>query len=168
MENMEIEKGKFSNIFIKILVGIMSSDLSKVKHFLSEDLYNELQNEININIKNNEIHCFDEPNVKEINVIDYKQDDKYDIATIRLISRYMDYYIDKDSLKFKRGVNTHRIEKEHTLVFKRLLNAHKGAVVRCPGCGASLDVNNTGLCKFCGQIYSAITYDYVLYEVNNL
>ncbi len=165
---MDIEKGKFSNIFIKILVGIMSSDLSKVKHFLSDDLYNKIQNDINTNIKNNEIHCFDEPNVKEINITNHIQDNEYDIVTVQLISRYMDYFIDKDSLKYIRGVNTHRIEKEHTLVFKRLLNAHKDSVVRCPGCGASLDVNNTGVCSFCGETYSAITYDYVLFEVSNL
>ena len=169
MIDESILKGKFSNIFIKLLVGIMSSDLTKVKHFLSDEVYNRYQGVINQNIKNNEIQCYDELNVKELSIVGYDSDDKYDIVRVNLTSRYMDYVIDKDTLKYKRGVNDHRIEVNHILVFKKLKTANGNPmVVKCPGCGANLDVNNTGLCPYCGSIHSAESYGYVLYEVTNL
>ena len=64
MNDEELLKSKFSNIFIKLLVGIMSNDLKDIKHFLSENVYNKCQTIINDNISNNEIHCYDELNMK--------------------------------------------------------------------------------------------------------
>ena len=169
MEDKELLQGKIKNIFIKLLVGIMSNDLKDIKHYLSEEVYNKYQKEIDNNISNNEIHCYDELNVKDLTIDKVEKDDKYEIIYVTLISRYMDYYIDSDSLEYKRGVADHRIEESHTLVFKKLLEVgDRPAVIKCPGCGANLDVNNTGVCNYCGTIHSAESYDYVLYEVTNL
>lgn len=169
MEDKELLKGKFQNIFIKLLVGIMSNDLKDIKHYLSEEVCNKYQGEIDNNISNNEVHCFDELNVKEISIDNVEQDDKYEIVYVSLVSRYMDYYMDADTLSYKRGINDHRIEVPHELVFKKLLEVgDRPAVIKCPGCGANLDANNTGVCNYCGTIHSAESYDYVLYEVTNL
>ena len=123
---------------------------------------------INSNIANNEIRCFDEPNVKEINIEEEKDENDYHVVTVNLVSRYMDYYIDKDSLNYKRGTNDHRIELDHELVFKKRIDVSLQNSIKCPSCGANLDPNNTGYCNYCGVINSAISYDYVLYEVTNL
>ena len=169
MNDNELLKGKFSNIFIKLLTGIMCNDLKDIKHYLSEDVYNKYQNIIQENINNNEIHCYDELNVKEINIDRKETDEKYEIIYVSLISRYMDYYIDAKTLDYKRGVNSHRIEVKHDLIFKKLLDVgDRPSVIKCPGCGANLDVNNSGVCIYCGTVHSAETYDYVLYEVTNL
>ena len=169
MDDNELLKSKFSNIFIKIIVGIMSNDLKDVRHFLSDDLANKLQEMINTNVANHEFRCFDEPNVKEVNVIDYGTEDKYDIVIVNLISRYMDYYIDSDTKKYKRGTDDHRIELSHTLKFKKLKNVSaNNTAVKCPSCGANLDPNNSGYCKYCGKINSAESYDYVLFELTNI
>ena len=169
MDDNELLKSKFSNIFIKIIVGIMSNDLKDVRHFLSDDLANKLQEKINTNITNHEFRCFDEPNVKEVNIIDYGTDDKYDFVIVNLISRYMDYYIDSDTKKFKRGTNDHRVEITHNMLFKKLKSVTGNNIeVKCPSCGANLDPNNSGYCKYCGIISSAENYDYILYNIDNI
>ncbi len=169
MNDNDLLKGKFSNIFIKLLVGIMSNDLKDVKHFLSDDLYKKYQNIVNENLSNNEVHCYDELNVKDLSIDKIETDDKYEIVYVSLTSRYMDYYIDSESLNYKRGTNDHRIEEDHELIFKKLLIVgDRPAVIKCPGCGANLDANNTGYCKYCGTVHSAESYDYILYEVTNL
>lgn len=169
MNDNEILKSKFSNIFIKIIVGIMTNELKDVRHYLSDDLYNRLQSIINENVSNHEIRCFDEPNVKEVNIVNYGQDEKYDFINVDLVSRYMDYYIDSDTKKYKRGTNDHRLEITHRLVFKKLKGISANDIaVKCPGCGANLDPNNSGYCKYCGKTNSAESYDYVLYEVSNI
>ena len=68
MNENELLIGKFSNIFIKLIVGIMSNDLKDIKHYLSKEIYNRYQTMIDNNITNNEIRCFDEPNVKQISI----------------------------------------------------------------------------------------------------
>lgn len=166
--NDDLLKGKFSNIFIKLLVGIMSNDLKDVKHFLSDDLINRFQKMIDDNLKNHELRCFDELNVKEIEIEKIENDDKYEIVYVNLISRYMDYFIDKTSLEYKRGENDHRVEMSHNLIFKKLKDISLSTSVKCPSCGANLDPNNSGYCKYCGEIKSAESYDYVLYEITNI
>lgn len=169
MNDEELLKGKFSNIFLKLLVGISSRDLKNIKHYLSDDIYARYQKVIDEDKNNNEIHCFDELNVKELYITKKDEDEKYDYIYVNLVSRYMDYFIDSNTLNYKRGINDHRIEKDHELIFRKLKSINeREIVIRCPGCGTSLDVNKTGVCPYCGETYSAELYDYILVEVTNL
>lgn len=164
--NAELES-KFSNMFIMLLLGIQSNDLSDVKHYLSDEVYNKYSEVCKRHLDNNEMQLYDEMNVKEIR-INLTEEDDYDIANVHIVSRYMDYIIDIDSGKKKSGVDDHRIELDHDLVFKRRKGVSKGAVVKCPGCGANLDVNHSGKCDYCGAIYSAESYDFILTSITNL
>ena len=81
----------------------------------------------------------------------------------------MDYYIDSDTLVYKRGTNDHRVEIKHELVFKKLLEVgDRPTTIKCPGCGANIDANSSGYCKYCGTVHSAESYDYLLYEITNI
>ena len=169
MNNQEYLVGLFSKIFIKFLSGIMMNDLKEVRHYLSDDLYNKYQSMVDDNISNNEIHCYDELNIKSISITSIEYDQTYEIVHASITSRYMDYYADKETLKYKRGVNDHRIEINHDLVFKKLKDVgDRPAVIKCPRCGANIDVNKSGKCDYCGNIYSALNYEYILCEVTNL
>ena len=168
MENDLELKSKFSNIFIMLLLAIQTGDLDNVKHFLSDELYEKYKTMIDEDKRRNEMHCFDEANVKSIAIHKRYVEGEYEIVKVFLTSRYMDYYINLDTGKTVRGVDDHREEKDHVLVFKKRTDAVKGAVVKCAGCGANLDVNFTGKCEYCGTVHSAEDYDYILYSITNL
>ena len=109
---------------------------------------------------------FDELNVKSTDIINVEITDTKYIITVRLISRYMDYIIDKESSNFKRGNNTSRIEKENILVFEKNRSAKVQGVVRfCPNCGHPMDVNKSGYCEFCHSTYNQENYDWVLTSI---
>ena len=156
---------KFSNIYIMLLYAIMSNDINKVKHFLSPDLIKYYENIINNNIKNKEIEMFDELNVKEIEILEQKELDNYIEVKVRLISRYMDYIIDSETKKYKRGINNHRIEKENILIFQKENNALEKEMYTCPKCGANLDVNFRGTCPYCNSVVSMNEHDYLLVSI---
>lgn len=160
-------KGTFSNIFIKLLLGIQMRDLEDVKHFLGDELYEKYNNQIEEYKSKNITRMFDEMNVKSID-ISLKSNGEYDIANVHIVSRYMDYIYDLNKGKKISGIDDRRIEVDHDLVFMKKLGAEKGAVVKCSGCGANLDANNSGKCEYCGTIHSAIDYDYVLESITNL
>ena len=160
-------KGKFSNIFIKLLLGIQLSDLDDVKHFLSDELYEKYNKICEEHKFKNEAQMYDEMNVKSID-IKLSEDEEYDIANVHIVSRYMDYILDLNIGKKKSGIDDRRVEIEHDLVFKKNKGAKRGAVVKCAGCGANLDANNSGKCDYCGTIHSAIDYDYILESITNL
>ena len=167
MELDEILKSKFSNIYIMLLYAIISRDIAKVKQFLSDDLCIKYTNQINELVKNNEIQMYDELNVKDIYINSKEEhDDKY-VVDVTLISRYMDYVIDNDTKKYKRGINDHRIELTHHLVFEKLKTATGiNGVIKCPNCGANMNINYHGKCEFCGQVIDAKTIDYKLVRID--
>lgn len=120
MESVEELKSKFSNIYIMILFAIMSNDLENVRHFLSADVYLKYKKIIDENSFNDEVQMYDELNVKSIDIVSQEEMEDFYLVKVRIISRYMDYVIDSATKKYKRGINTYRIEKENILTFKKL------------------------------------------------
>ena len=101
-------------------------------------------------------------NVKSTQISDYKVDENNINVEVILTSRYMDYFLDSNG-EYVSGENTRRIEKNHFITFTKKLNAEKyNEIRRCPGGGASVNVNENGKCKYCGTIFNASDYDYII------
>ena len=166
MESDEELKSKFSNVFIQLLYSIMTNDLSRIKHFLTDDMINKYQSVIDTNVNNKETVLFDELNVKNVSITSKEKKDGYEYVYVDLISRYMHYYLDENG-NFKRGNNKRRDEIDHKLIFRKRLDATSNTVVKCPGCGADIDSNFSGKCEYCGMTYSAEPYDYQLVSITN-
>ena len=82
---------------------------------------------------------------------------------VDIVSRYMDYLVKKDTGEYIRGYNNHRIEKINHLKLEKKLNTKMYDMdKKCPGCGANIDVNNNGKCIYCGTIFNAEDYDWIL------
>lgn len=159
-------KTKVDNIFVMLHMSLMTDNMKRVDHFISDKVYEEFNNKLTTLNNNNERQMFDELNVKSTDIINIEiTNDKY-IITVRLISRYMDYIVDKTTMNFKRGNNTSRVEKENILVFEKKRSAKVQSVVRfCPNCGHPLDVNKSGYCEYCHSTYNQENYDYVLTSI---
>lgn len=165
--NEAMFKTKVDNIFVKIYTCIMKQDLSDVAHFINDELESELENKIN-NLKNqNKRQMYDELNVKNTNILSRNIQNDKEIVKVEIISRYMDYIIDKDTGNTISGDDTRRVEKRNILVFEKKLNTKEiGLVRRCPGCGASISVNTSGKCEYCDTIFNQEDYDYVLIKLS--
>lgn len=157
--------GKFSNIYIMLLYSIMTKDMNRVKHFISDDLYNKYLDIIDILNKNQESQMYDELNVGKIDIIRTEVMDNKEVVTVRIISRYMDYIIDSQG-NYKRGNNKNRVQKENILVFTKNLDAISKNYYTCSNCGANLDINFTGSCPYCNSICDVSDYDYQLVKLD--
>lgn len=159
-------KTKVDNIFVMLHMSLMTDNMKRVDHFISNEVYNEFNNRLVTLNNNNERQMFDELNVKSTDIIKVDITDTKYIITVRLVSRYMDYIIDKESANFKRGNNTSRVEKENILVFEKLRSAKVQSVVRfCPNCGHPMDVNKSGYCEYCHSTYNQENYDWILTSI---
>ncbi len=165
--NEAMFKTKVDNIFVKLYTCIMKGDLTDVRHFISNELYNNYIAKINELTSHNKRQMYDEINVKNTRVISRKILEDKEIVDVELISRYMDYIIDINTGDLTSGDDTRRIEKRNMLRFEKKLNAKDFGIVRkCPGCGASIDVNNTGKCEYCDTIFNLDDYDYILVSIS--
>ena len=110
---------------------------------------------------------YDELNVKSSEIERVEITDKEFIVYVRLVTRYMDYMLDSESGNLVRGDNTRRIEVVKNLIFKKKRDyQEQGSIRRCPGCGASIDVNDNGICSYCGTSYNLEKYNYILDKIN--
>lgn len=165
--NEAMFKTKVDNIFVKLYTCIMKEDLSDVAHFISDNLEGELNNKIN-NLKGqNKRQMYDEINVKNTTIISRNILENKEVIEVEIISRYMDYIIDKDTGDLLSGDDTRRIEKRNILTFEKKNNTKEIGMVRlCQGCGASMSVNTSGKCPYCDRIYDWEKYDYVLVSMS--
>lgn len=154
---------KVNNIFIKFFTAIMMDNLVEVDHFIGDEVYNYGENILKSCRKNNYRQMYDELNVKSSRINSIEATDEAFIINVYLESRYMDYILDIDSGNLVSGNDSSRIQVDYMLTFIKKRNASNGGIAKkCPACGAPMDVNNKGLCEYCGAIYNQEDYDWVL------
>lgn len=157
---------KVDNIFVMLHISLMTNNLERVKHFVSENVFNQFKEKLDTLNQNNQIQMFDELNVKSTTIQNVEITDENFIINVKLTSRYMDYIIDKTTKKLINGNNSSRVQKENYLTLKKRRDFKtQGSVRKCPSCGANMDINNTGKCKYCGTIYNNSDYDWILTDI---
>ena len=160
---------KVNNIFIKYYSAIMLDELDTVKHFVSEQVYNEGKNIINNYKANGYRQMYDMLNVKDSKIRDIKENPDNFVITVYLESRYLDYQIDLDTGEFLSGNDKERIQVNYLLEFTRKKDTKEQSIARiCPGCGNTIDVNNNGKCNYCGASYNQKDYDWVLTKITRI
>lgn len=164
--NEAMFKTKVDNIFVKLFTSIMKGDLSDVDHFISDEVKSKYMTYINELKSRNERQMYDELNVKDTKILSRKELEDREVIEVEIISRYMDYIIDIDTGETIKGDDTRRIEKRNILIFEKKNDTKDIKLVRkCPGCGASISVNTSGKCEYCGTIYNLEDYDYILTDI---
>lgn len=157
---------KVNNIFVMLHSSVMMDNLERVKHFLSEDVYQKYDDILKDLNSRNVRQMYDELNVKNTYIKDIEIKEDCVIIKVDITSRYMDYLIDKTTGKFISGYNDHRIEKvNHLELTKKLGISSYKMDKKCPGCGANIDVNNNGKCAYCGSIFNTENYDWILTSI---
>ena len=168
MENFDKElfESKVINMVVQYFTAIMKNDLEDVKHFIKEQPLEYGMSIVNDMKEKNRRQMFDELNVRNINILSTSEDDNNYIYDISLEARYLDYQLDLDTGEKVSGDDQNRIMKEYELKIIKSKNAKEQSNIRrCPGCGASLDVNYSGKCPYCGSIYNQEDYDYQILEI---
>lgn len=158
---------KVDNTFIMLLTAIMTDNIKRVEHKISSDLFNKYKGVLDELNKNNERQMYDELNVKSTSIQSIEKENNKYVIKVLLTSRYMDYVVDKKTGDYKRGINNQRVEKDNYLTFEKIINAKdEGVVKTCPGCGANVDFNSSGVCNYCGATFDTQNYDWILTDIS--
>ena len=160
-------KSKVDNMYIMLLSSIIEGNMRPIQHKLSEEVYDKYCAFVDDLNTNNEIQLYDELNVKSTTIESINITDEKYIINVILVSRYMPYVIDKDTKKFKRGNNRERVQiVNHLVLTKRRDATDEGIVRKCSYCGAPVDINRNGICKYCNKPYNTESHDWILESIN--
>lgn len=166
--NKDLFVSYVGNVFVKLLTGISTGNLDDVKHFLDKSLIDRYNDIILNNEKLKQRMIYDEVNVRTVNIVNsYVQDNK-NYIDVNILAKYIYCVIDEDGNTIS-GDDSRSFMVNYKLTFaKKINNKEHGIVRKCPGCGASIDVNGSGTCKYCGAVYNLDDYDYVLMEIEKV
>lgn len=110
--------------------------------------------------------------VGDLTIIGAHSDQTYDTITVRVLAACGDYDVDDQSGKVVRG--NKRVEQwQEDWTFQRSAAATtkpEGGTLssKCPNCGAPLDVDLQGVCKYCHAPVMSGKYDWVLARISQV
>lgn len=161
-------KAKVDNMFIQTYTSVMKQDLSKVEHFLSEEMLNKYNEKIQKLKSKNYMQIYDELNVSDTNIISIQEYENKYIITVSLLTKYLDYLIDKNTRNYISGNRNVRTERRVKITLSKIKNAKKfGQARTCDGCGANMDLNKSGVCEYCGTVFKLENYDWVIDNIED-
>ena len=157
-------KAKVDNIFIQLYSAVMKQDLQRVKHFLSDEIFEKYDRRVKELQEKNQYQIY----VSDTNITNIEEDENEFRVHVSLLTKYLDYLITKDTRQFISGNKDVRTEKRVHLVFTKTKQAKELKSARtCASCGANVDINKTGVCPYCGSIFKLKDYDWVLTQIND-
>lgn len=158
-----------NNIFVQLNISIMENDLSKIDHFVNDNVFNKLKIKLDNLNKENQIQVFDEINIKQTTVLKIEELEKNFIAKVNITSEYISYVIDKTTRTVVNGNPNLTIEKENYLTFEKQKDSNIQSEARkCHSCGSNININDNGKCQYCGAIYNLEKYDWFLTDLKTL
>jgi len=143
-----------ANVFMQINRAIMFKELEKIDHFVNDDVYNSLKENLEVLSKNHLTQIYYDISIIQAKIIEINElPDSFQID-LNLVSGYG---------KISSSTHLYHAQKTHKMVFERKKNyLLTPAARKCPGCGANIDVNNNGKCNYCGAIYNLEDMDWIL------
>lgn len=162
-------------VYVTIQDSWSKRDLSPVRIYLHDNLYNQTQKQIERKIANGVINKIENVAVSTAYLTAYRRDREFEYVTVYLNARLTDYEINEKTGQVLRGDPNARYELRYTLRFARnsgikttsantqTLKAHS-----CPNCGAPLEMSSSGKCEYCGSTITTGQYSWVLSEYSSI
>lgn len=111
--------------------------------------------------------------IQGMHIVKATKDPNFEQITVRMDASAMDYEVDDQTGKEVFAVGGRRADRPFTefWTFQRSAGAKtlvSGGVVekKCPNCGAPLDVNATGQCRYCEAPVTSGKFDWVLARID--
>lgn len=160
-------KSKVENIFVQIKLSMVTGKTEKIKHFVNDETYNKITQKVQNDIDNNRIQLYDELNVANIRIIKIEELDDCFKIYVEVHSKALEYYIDRTTRKYISGDTRDRVERYTNIEFTKIKDAKDLKVTRkCPTCGANMDINANGKCRYCGNTFNLANYDWTITKMD--
>jgi hypothetical protein len=157
---------RVSLIFRQFQLGWSGRDLSKMRPFLSDALFTTQQYWVQEYLKQHLRNVTDGATVTNIELAKCVSDAFFDAITVRLSATSLDYTVDDHGKLVSGSRSRQRAYTEYwTLIRGTNRKGPTKTDLGCSNCGAPLDVNMVGTCKYCNVKVTTGDFDWVLSRI---
>lgn len=156
------------NLFVKLQNAWTNRDLSEMRTYETEELFEQHNRQIEQYIAKKQINIMERIAVNYAKLYSFEQDDDKDILKVLLNSSMADYIIDEETKKIIMGDQKTRKTRTYLLTFIRKKgvttqeSSEKLKTTNCPNCGAPTNITSSGKCEYCGSVITTGNHDWVL------
>ena len=166
-------KEKLANWYVQLQNAWQKRDISSLRPYLTDAFYAQVERQLQSHIEAHRTNIIDRIAVLSVQLKGYKQENGEDKIIAYLNTRIVDYTVDDNTGHVLYG--NKNVEKFMT--YEWLLTRTSGQIteeqeaiqsVVCPHCGATLDINKTAKCDYCGSIVTVEEHGFVLSSIKGL
>jgi predicted lipid-binding transport protein (Tim44 family) len=157
---------KISNLYIRLCNSIEDKNTLMVKPYFTGDILASFDGEIAEDERNGLTHVYDKLTVLSSSVSGWKSDGDNDVIIAEIRSRMTDYKINSEGKTVTSGTDTEKfITVEWTLereASKETGDSFSLSAQNCPNCGATVNINNSSVCEYCGCVLNTDSFDWIV------
>lgn len=159
-------KTRVVNTFVKYYTAVMLNELDNVKHFITEEVYNDAKNYIENCYTNGFRPMYEKVTVANQMIKGVEVLGASYCINVEVTSQCYKYKMSLEDNSIIDGDDKNMVKIRYDLKFIKKMGAKDlGEVRTCPHCGHNMDINNSGKCSYCGGIYDLDEYDWILSSI---
>lgn len=153
-------------IFQQFQLAWSGRNLAQMRPFMSDALFTTQQYWINAYLAQHLRNMTEQTRITNIQLAKVVSDPYFDAITVRLFATGLDYVIDDSGKVLSGSKSRPRAYSEYwTLVRGTNRKGPPRTDLACPSCGAPLDINMAGDCKYCKSKVTTGDFDWVLSRI---
>ena len=166
-------RDKISNLYVQFQDAWHAKDLTPLRPYLSDAYFAQSDRQLDSYRRNNQTSYIDRISVMDVSLSGFKQSGGNDFIYARLKTRITNYVLDDRTGEVVRGSKTAEKFMEYEWEMMRTSGkttaGSTGTVVQnCPNCGATVNINRTAQCEFCGSIITVDSFDWVVNGIKGI
>jgi predicted lipid-binding transport protein (Tim44 family) len=142
------------------------------RQVMADGLWQEHRGQIQGYVDGHRRNMLDYLSVSNIWPVAARSDDRYDSITVRIVAACADYDVDDTNGRVVRGDREVKPwEEDWTFQRSSRAETKSGGTtlgLKCPNCGAPLDVDLAGTCRYCKAPIMSGEYDWVLARISQV
>ena len=164
---------KISNMYVQFQDAWHNKDLTPLRPYLSDAYFAQSDRQLDTYRRNHQTSYIERISVLGVTLSGYKQQNGNDYIYARLQTRITQYTLDDNTGNLVRGSKTAEKFMEYEWELMRTsgkTTAGSGGtvVLNCPNCGATVNINRTAQCEYCGSIITVDAFDWVVNGIKGL
>ena len=160
-------KNNAFNIYKDIQTAWMNFDREKIRELTTDEIYNMYCSQLDTLELKHQKNIMKDITLEDFRVTDIKKENDVITVTTNMKIKCYDYVIKDKTKEVVRGTSKQKVVILYELTFIKSAS-DTSSIVKCPNCGAKVDINSSATCPYCDSVLVKTSSKYVLSKKKNI